>query len=177
MGKPEPARDPFAPLGTVGNRSLQDGTDGPIPAKYLGSLEKGVRLAYQLAYSTPFNRTFETTLQKLGVTSVARDAYLAALEKMIVHYGESSKHEKAIAQIREDALAVKRDRTYQPPGAFSIVNGRDVWLRESLLKTRNEKLIAGALMHEAAHLAGAPGNYLAELGLEQLGVVSGYVRR
>jgi hypothetical protein len=172
-----PSRDPFAPLGTVGNRTLQLGTDGPIPAKYSKLMEPGIRLAYQLAYSAPFNATFEATLKKLGVTDVPKDAYLKALEKMIVHHAESSKNERAVAQLQEDAIAAKRDKTYQPPAAFSIVNGRDVWLRDSLLRSRSEKLVAGALMHEAAHLAGAPGNLLAEFGLEQLGVVSGYVRR
>jgi hypothetical protein len=50
-------------------------------------------------------------------------------------------------------------------------------LRGFLLKKGDSKEIAGALMHEPAHLAGAPGDILAEIALEKLGEVSGYRRK
>jgi len=170
-------RDPFAPLGTRGNRTARFGSNAPVPATYKPLVERALFLAYQLALDRLFNETFETALKQLNVASAAKDAYLVALEGMVIHLADSSTHARAIKANQDDAIAAKQDKRFQAPGAFSIVGGRDVWLRESLLKRNSERLVAGALMHEAAHLAGAPGDLLAEMGLEQLGNVSGYVRR
>src|SRR5262245_52719504 len=103
-------------------------------------MDGGIRLAYQLAYSPAFNATFEATLRSLGVANVQKDTYLNALEKMVVHHAETSKNDRAVSELKQDAIAAKKDKTYQPPRAFSIVNGRDVWLRESLLRLGSEKL-------------------------------------
>lgn len=170
-------RDPFAPLGTSGNRTAQFGSNGTIPARYKQLVERSLFLSYQLALNKLFNETFENALKQLNVEKVPKDAYLAALERMIIHLADSSTHERAVKANTDDTIAAKQDKKYQAPGAFSIVGGRDVWLRRSLLERNSEQLVAGALMHEAAHLAGAPGDFLAEIGLEQLGNVSGYVRR
>jgi hypothetical protein len=59
---------------------------------------------------------------------------------------------------------------------FSEVNGHDIWLRKNLLKTGGPEAIASAIMHEAAHLAGAPGELLAEIAIERLHQASGYPR-
>lgn len=171
------ARDPFAPFGTVGNRGLQLGSDGPIPARYRNLMEKAIRLAYQLAGNAAFNAAFESTLRGLDVQDVPKDAYLTVLDKAIVHHAETAKAERVIAELKEDAIARAADRSYQSPRAFSVRGGRDMWLREALLSSQSPTLVAGALMHEAAHLAGAPGNLLAELALENLGVASGYRRQ
>jgi hypothetical protein len=171
------SRDPFAPPGYPGNRGIGYGEDGTIPAKYREAVEKAIRLVYQLAFNPAFEKAFNETVSKLTNQLLRGNAYLDALDKMIINYAETSRNPKAVAELKDDAISRARDKIYQSPPAFSIISGRDVWLRGFLLKKGDPKEIAGALMHEAAHLAGAPGDFLAEIALEKLGEVSGYRRK
>jgi hypothetical protein len=170
-------RDPFAPPGYPGNRGIQYGEDGVIPAHYRVTMEKAIRLAYQLAFNHAFEAAFNNTVSKLTNQTLGKNAYLDALDKMIIHHAETSKNPKAVKELKDDSVARGADKSYQSPPAFSLVGGRAVWLREFLLKWNDPREVAGALMHEAAHLAGAPGDLLAEMALEKLGEVSGYPRR
>lgn len=170
-------RDPFAPPGYPGNRSIQYGKDGSIPGPHRNAVEKAIPLAYSLAFNPAFRKTFNDTVSKLAGKSISKHAYFEALEKMILHYAETSKHPLAVKELKEDAIARAREKSYRSPPAFSMINGRDVWLRSFLLKKGDPKLIAGAIMHESAHLAGAPGDLLAEMALERLGEISGYKRK
>jgi len=171
------SRDPFAQPGYPGNRGISYGKDGPIPGENREVVEKAIRLAYQLAFSPTFVKVFNETVSKLTNQPLQGNTYLDALDKMIINYAETSKSPKAVAELKDDAIAVAKDKTYQPPAAFSIRSGRDIWLRGFLLKKGDPEAIAGALMHEAAHLVGAPTDPLAEMGLERLGEVSGYRRK
>lgn len=170
-------RDPFAPLGYPENRGIQYGEDGTIPGHYRATMEKAIRLAYQLAFNPAFVTAFNNTVSKLTNQPLSNNAYLDALDKMIIHHAETSKSPSAVKELKDDLVARRADKNYQSPVAFSIIKGRDVWLRESVLKKNDPKDIAGAIMHEAAHLAGAPGDFIAEMALEKLGEVSGYRRR
>jgi hypothetical protein len=170
-------RDPFAPPGYPGNRGIRYGKDGPIPTRYCAAVEKAIRLTYQLAFKPAFEQAFNKTVSILANKPASKDAFLDAMNKMVIHHAETSTNPIAVKELKEDAVSLASDKNYQSPPAFSVINGRDVWLREFLLKQGNPKRIAGALMHEAAHLAGAPGDLLAEIALEKLGEVSGYRRR
>ena len=162
-----PIRDPFARPGQPGNRGLRYGSDGSIPAPYRASLDQAVDLAYRLNDKPSFASLFARTVSGLTGTRLGDDAYLAALDKAVVHLAETSRNQRIREELRRDAEAVARDPRYSPPPAFSIVGGRDVWLREAQLR-KGPKAIAGSLLHEAAHLAGAPANPLAEVALEAL---------
>jgi hypothetical protein len=56
------------------------------------------------------------------------------------------------------------------------VNGNNIWLRDSLLEKGDADAIAIAIMHEAAHLATAPGDLLAEMALERIHQEAGLSR-
>lgn len=151
----KPPRDPFARPGLPGNRGIRYGSDGPIPPNYRSKVDKAIDLAYMLNDNARFVEVFRETVSKLSGKDLQRDVYLNALDKMVIHYAETSTDMRIQKEMKEDAEKRKKDPKYSPPAAFSFANGNDVWLREFQLR-KDAEAIAGSIMHEAAHLAGAP---------------------
>src|SRR3972149_6697743 len=163
-----PPRNPFAPPGVIGNRWITYGSDGPIPAKYCSKVDKAIELAYQLVSNKKFVEVFRETVSKLIRKDFPRDVYFDSLDNMIIHLAEASTEAKVKEFLTKEAESIKKDNTYQQAPAFTIpVGGRNVYLREFQLR-KEPKVIASSLMHEAAHVAGAPGALLAEIALEAL---------
>jgi hypothetical protein len=77
-----------------------------------------------LAFSPEFVKAFNETVSKLTKQPLHGNAYLDALDKMIINYAETTKNPKAVAELKDDTIAVARDKTYQPPAAFSVISGR-----------------------------------------------------
>ena len=80
---------------------------------------------------------------------------------------ETAHDPRAVRQLAGDREAARLDPTYQQPPAFSIVGGRDVWIREAQLQ-RPATALAGTFLHEAAHLAGARADMIAEVAIEAI---------
>lgn len=154
------------------------GSDGPIPKACRSKIEQGISLAYNLSSNQRFIEVFQETVSKLSGKVIPKDAYLRALDKMIIHHAESSKNDNVQRDIKDDDATHRLDPNYKLPHAYAKVNGRDVWLRDFVLQNcdPNPELIAGIIIHEAAHLAGAPVDDLAELALKSLDKVSGFPR-
>lgn len=169
-------RDPFAELGQIGNRQIQYGSDGKIPAKYQSKVEEAIILVYKLALNEKFINVFRTTVSKLIGKELTKDAYLDALDKMVINLADTSANPKVRKFLIDEAEAIKKDRTYQLIPAITVpVGGRNVYFREFQLK-KAPIVIAGSLMHEATHVAGAPANDLAEIALEAIHNI-GYPRK
>lgn len=169
-------RDPFAELGQIGNRRMQYGSDGKIPAKYMPNVEKAIKLAYMLVFNEKFVEVFRRTISKLIEKNLPREAYLNALDKMTIHFAETSTDARVKKFLVDEKEAIRKDRTYQLIPAFTIpVGGRNVYLRDFQFQ-KDPVVIAGSLMHEASHVAGAPANDLAEIALEAIHII-GYPRK
>jgi hypothetical protein len=169
------SRDPFAKPGEVGNRWISFGNDGQIPAAYMANVKAAIEIAYRLKDKPQFPTIFTDTVSKLSGQSLTAWAYIEALDKMVINLAETSRNPKIKKELADDAEAHRRDSNYKSPGALSLVNGKDVWLREFLLR-QGQKAIVGALIHEAAHLVGAPTNPLAEIALDRIHNAAGYGR-
>ena len=169
-------RDPFAKLGQLDNRGIQYGSDGRIPTKYQSKAEKAIELAYQLVFNEEFVEVFRKTISKLIGKDLPRDVYLDTLDRIIIHLAETSSDTQVKKFLIGEEEAIKKNSTYQMAPAFTIpVGGRNVYLREFQLR-KDSKVIAGSLIHEAAHVAGAPANFLAEIALEAIHKI-GYPRK
>ena len=59
------SRDPFAMPGRPGNRWIQYGSDGHIPAKYCPKVDDAINLAYDLNNKPQFAKIFRSTISKL----------------------------------------------------------------------------------------------------------------
>ena len=165
--EPPPPRDPFAPPGVTGNRWARFGADGRIPDSYRPRLNEALGLAYAEAAKPAFQEVFNRTVAAFTGKSLGPDACRDALDAMILHLAETATDPRAVHELEQDRAAAARDPLYQTPPAFSIVSGRDVWIRESQL-SRLATVLAGTLLHESAHLAGAPSHVLAEIALEAI---------
>src|SRR5262249_53325995 len=158
--EPAPKRDPFAPPGAPGNRWARYGSDGRIPDALRPRLDEALGLAYDKAREPAFQDVFARTVGLLAGRALASDACLEALDKAILNLADTAEDPRARGELDREREAIRIDPAYQPPPAFSIVGGASVWIKERQLR-RPSTVLAGTLLHEAAHLAGAPANMLA----------------
>lgn len=166
-------RDPFARQGVSGNRWIRYGCDGLVPGKYKKKLESAVKLAYDLNNKADFvqkyNELVKKTASVLGQSANKKTlSYLDALDKVIINFAETSADPLVKKEIKETAEAKKRDPTYLVAGGFTIGRTGRVFLREFALANWTDKQLAGLVMHESCHVAGAPNDMLTEITLSTL---------
>jgi len=159
-------RDPFARPGAPGNRWLNFGCDGEIPAKYRQKVEQAAALAYALSQKRIFVQTFDKI-----VTKVAKGqprSYLDALDAMTLNFADTSTNPVVVKEMAEAVEAHKQDPKYQIEGGFTIGLTGKTYIREFALRDWSAKQIAGLISHEATHVAGAPGDLFTEVVLATL---------
>jgi hypothetical protein len=143
------------------------GQDGPMPPKYGASVRSAIEIAWKLDENPKFVEVFRNTVSKLSGKDLPSDAYAIALNKMVINHAETSKDQRAVQELKSDAEAKKKERLYKSPPAFSIMNGTQIWIRSFALE-KGERVIASGIIHEAAHLVGAPPDPLAEYALDAI---------
>lgn len=94
---------------------------------------------------------------------------------MTMNLAETSRDSRIIAELREDAEARRQDPLYQSAPAFSFRDGSEMWFREFRF-AQSERAIAADIVHEGAHLVGAPGDMLAELAIDAIHNAAGLRR-
>jgi RHS repeat-associated protein len=152
------------------------GNDGPIPAAYQAKVYRGITIAWNLGRNPTFLDVFRDAIGKLtGNRGLPREIYGSALNQEVIDLAETSRNPLAQQEVREDAEAMRKDKSYRPAPAFSTWDG-NIWLREFRLKTGTAENIAADVMHEAAHIVGAPNDPLAEWGLDILHKTAGLPR-
>ncbi len=149
------------------SRTIAFGTDGAIPRPFLPKVEQAIYMAYWFADRPHFVGAFRQALQAATNRLPPPTAYVDALNKMVIHLAETSKNPLVRREVGEENRAAKKDARFKLTPAFSIPNGRDVWLRKFLLR-KDAKAIAGSLIHEAAHLAGVPASDVFEFAIEHI---------
>ena len=174
-GPQRPRRDPFAPPGMPGNRWASYGQDGPIPAGYRKRVDEALDLAYKLAFQPQFTATFARVIGVLTGKRVGPELYLDTLDRLVLHLADTTRHPTIRKALQRDEEGVRIDPSYQPPPAYSIPNGPNVWIKEFQLR-QSSRVLAGTILHEAAHAAGAPADQLAEIAIEVIHN-AGYPRR
>lgn len=145
------------------------------PRQIAQSLTRHLTLHTRRPLIPKFAAVFASVVGGLTGKELTPLAAVDALDRMVINLAETSKHPKAVAFIAEEARALAEDPKFQQSPAASVPNGKLVWIRQAQLQQPAE-VIAGTLLHEAAHLAGAPGNLLAEFALEAIHN-AGYPRR
>jgi hypothetical protein len=149
------------------------GTDGVIPIRYRGKIHSAIATAWQLSRNARFLDTFRKTVGGLSYrTDLPPEVYASALNSMTLNFAETARNPLA----RKEVQGVTHlEGSLGPAPAFTSVPLGQTWLREFLLKD-DYRRIAGVLMHESAHYAGAPGDPLAEIALSALDRVAGLPR-
>lgn len=151
------------------------GRDGVIPAKYQAAVRKAIEIAWRLGTNPAFVEAFRDTVSKLRGQAASEDIYASALNKMVINRAETTKNSRIAAELKEDMAAMKKDRTYQQAPAYSVVGGTDIWICEWQL-AKGDRAIAGSIIHEAAHLAGARNDLFAEMAIDRIHQAAGIPR-
>jgi hypothetical protein len=151
------------------------GTDAAIPGKYRNSVMQAIEIAWKLDEDPKFVEVFRATVAGLTNSQPGPDLYSQALNKMIINLAEGSRDNRIIKELKDDAEAKKRDKLYQSAPAFSFMNSASIWIRDFSL-AKGSKAIAANIIHEGAHLVGAPGNILAEVALDAIHNAAGLPR-
>ena len=152
---------PWRALHRTGPR---DGNDGQIPEGMRPRLQAGVMVAWELDGNALFRRDFAalvgttmTVNQPLGPGRFVNcDAFALALNAMTVHRANTTRHPAVWAEIAAEAPA-SWIAGYTDPHARTNVYLRDRRLAETAT------LVGHTLVHEAMHVAGMPGDPLAEV--------------
>ncbi len=150
------------------------GRDGVIPTKYQSAVRIAIEIAWRLDTNPAFVEAFHRTVSKLCSQS-SEDSYATALNKMIINYAETTKNPKIATVFKQDVASIKQDPTYQRPPAYSIVGGENIWICEWQL-AKGSRAIAGSILHEAVHLAGVPGDFIAEMAIDVIHQAAGIPR-
>jgi hypothetical protein len=136
---------------------------------------QAIEIAWKLDEDPKFIEVFRNTIAKLTNSQPGPDLYSKALNKMIINLAESSRDPRIVKELKEDAEGKKRDRLYQSAPAYSFMNSANIWIREFSL-AKGSRAIAANIIHEGAHLVGAPGNILAEIAIDGIHNAAGLPR-
>ena len=167
-------RDPFAPLGVPGNRWIRFGCDGPITGKERAKIEKAVELAYALHNKAKFTEAFDKVVKVLA-TKGQTLSYVDALDAMTLHLAETSTNSEVQKEVKESLAFQQANPKQLIEAGFTLGRTGEVYIRKFALQRWNTMELASLIMHEAAHVAGAAGDQLAEIGLLKLDQI-GYRR-
>jgi hypothetical protein len=151
------------------------GHDGVIPPKYQAAVRNAIEIAWRLITNPAFVETFRDTVAKLRGKSASEDIYATALNKMIINSADTAKNPRIMTELKADKAAVQKDRSYQQPPAYSLVDGTDIWICEWQL-AKGDRAVAASIIHEATHLAGAPNNPIAEMAIDRIHQAAGIPR-
>jgi hypothetical protein len=160
---------------SVLRKGPQLGKDGPIPAALQTKLRTAMDAAWRLNSDPRFVETFRSVVSTLSGSEQPITIYADTLNRSVIHLLDTTRDvrvEKGLAVERGDA------RTNAVSGlapSYSFRLEPNIWIRRSAFDKGAHQLTA-CIFHEAAHVAGARGDPLAEFGLEKLHDVSGYRR-
>ncbi|MBC8164567.1 MAG: hypothetical protein H7Y20_01700 [Bryobacteraceae bacterium] len=151
------------------------GRDGTIPSGLEPVVRRAIEIVWRLDDDHNFTEAFRDTVGKLSGAKLGSDAYSNALNVTVINLAEDSKDPRVIAFLTEDAESVKKDPAYSSPPALSFPKQPNIWIRRFSLQ-KGERAVAANIIHECSHVAGAPGNQLAEIALDVIHNAAGLPR-
>jgi len=165
----------------MSRRGPRPGTDGPIPKdEYLVILSLASTKAWALNEKSSFIQVFRETVAKFSGKDVPPTIYADSLNKMVINLAETSRDPLVIAFVKSEDEAKTKDPSHKRVPAMSKVNGSNIWIREfsfaESLRAKDAKQQVANIIHEAAHLAGAPDTPLFEYALDRIHDAAGYPR-
>ena len=159
------------PPGVTGNRWMTFGANGAIPKQLRPKLEKACGLVYELRKRKKFLVSFEKILKTYKLDS---KAFVDVLDGIEINLADTC----TIREVREEVSSSKKiwKEVGKPTeGGFTIpifskAGQQMVFIYKFALRDWNSKFLAGLIMHEATHVAGAPVDDFSELYLSGLGI-------
>jgi len=151
------------------------GNDGSIPSQNVGTVQAAIDTAWKLNDKADFVETFRDTVSKLSGKPVSSDIYALTLNKMVINLAETSHDGRIAKAMAAETQDITAGALAGPSPAFSFPNGTHIWIRTFSLAGGVRAVVAN-IIHEGAHLAGAPGNAIAEFALDVIHKKAGFPR-
>jgi hypothetical protein len=151
------------------------GSDGTILAHDQGLVRMAMDKAWDLNKDPNFVEAFRDTVSKLSGKKLSSDAYAEALNRMIIHLADTSQDPRVKRGIADEAIDVRSHAVKGPAPAMSFRGEPNIWIR-SFAFPKGIRQITSCIIHEAAHVAGAPGDPVAEFALDVIHRAAGLPR-
>ncbi len=161
--------------GRIERKGPSFGNDGTIPAQFMTTVKSAIEAAWKLNSNADFVETFRATVSTLSGRKLGAGTYAIALNKMVINLADSTKNQRVLETLRQDAADAKAGAVAGPTPAVSFKDGTQVWIRMFSLQ-KGQRAVTANILHEAAHLVGAPGDPVAEFALETIHKKAGFPR-
>jgi hypothetical protein len=94
---------------------------------------------------------------------------------MVINLADTSREVRLAKAMADEVGDVRAGALGGPTPAFSFKDGTSIWIRKFSLD-QGVRAIVSNIIHEGAHLAGAPGNLVAEVALDVIHRKAGFPR-
>ena len=146
----------------IAKKGPRIGSDGRFPNTYMLPLRKGIALAWTYYERADFRKRFAEIIGKAAAIGGKKrrflnpDSFGIALNAMILNYADNSYN-----GLLKSEMAKENPRDWIA-GYTNTSNLTDVYIRSKRLE-ESDKLIGDTIVHESEHVAGLPGDIIAEL--------------
>ena len=149
----------------IGRTSPKLGNNGLIPAQQQSFVKLAMDRAWELNKDAKFVDTFRNVVSKLTGTTLSNDTYALALNRMVINLADTSRDPRVARGIADEAIDIRAHAVSGPAPAMSFRKEPNIWIRSFAFK-KGVRQLTSCIVHEAAHVAGAPGDSVAEYALD-----------
>jgi len=160
---------------SVLRRGPQLGNDGAIPLALRTKLRTAMDAAWRLNSDPRFVETFRAVVSTLSGTEQPITVSADTLNRSVIHLLDTARDPRVKKGLAFERRDVRENAVSGLAPSYSFRLEPNIWIRRSAFDKGAHQLTA-CIFHEAAHVAGARGDPLAELGLEKLHVTAGLPR-
>jgi len=143
------------------------GHNGSMPAKFEALVYAAIDQAWRLNDKPAFVDAFRRVVSTLSGVQRPSSVYAESLSRMVINLADTTTDLRVKKGILDEARDVKAGALSGAAPSYSFRNQPDIWIRESALRMGTTQ-ITSCIFHEAAHVAGARGDILAEIALDVL---------
>jgi len=151
------------------------GQNGDIPPELRAKLRTAIDSAWRLNDNPQFVETFRDVVSTLSGTPKPISVYAETLNRSVIHLLDTTRDvrvRRGLADERQDV----RDRAVSGVApSYSFRLEPNIWIRRSAFD-KGTRQLTSCILHEAAHVAGARGDLIAEIALDKLHNAAGLPR-
>lgn len=151
------------------------GHNGSVAARYESLLYAGINGAWRLNDRPQFVEAFRRVVSTLSGVQHPTTIYAETLSRMVINLADTTTEPRVKKGILDETRDIGAGGLSGAAPSYSFRNEPNMWIRESALR-KGMVQITSCIFHEAAHVAGARGDILAEIALEVLHNAAGIPR-
>lgn len=163
------------PAPVVARQQLKFGRNGPIPQALQPMLREAFEAAWALSKKPGFVEIFRKTVAGLSGTEQRSSIYAESLNRSVFNLLDTTTDQAVLRGVADEQIDVQDGAVSGAAPSYSFRNKPNVWIRKSAFD-KGVKQLTSCILHEAAHIAGAPGDTVAEWALEAVQRAAGHPR-